>query len=333
MPGSTPSPISRCPHFPHWRRKFRYRSQSQASGRLTTRGGFGKHIWAAPVDGIEVYFLGLFIAEYLFTISICLVKSSILAFYWRIFGVMRSTRLFILVTTFQCLPVSAFWLRFNPNSSEMAYKCPVDVRMFFIANAIPNNITDILLLLIPIPGIWSLQLRTTQKIAVSGIFALGLFVTTVSFVRLYYVVELDFSSVDITWLFSEAMMWTTIELNVGTVCACLPSLRPILDLAMYGTAQHSTPRATGGNLSGITTIGGSRDPRKRDRGLRLNTPGDGACSSTPIAHSASMRQLHDDTHPLSALTDNESASWEELGSHDIEMDQIAKTGEGRGGRV
>ncbi|KAJ0137610.1 Uncharacterized protein HZ326_19418 [Fusarium oxysporum f. sp. albedinis] len=188
---------------------------------LTTRGGFGKHIWAAPVDGIEVYFLGLFIAEYLFTISICLVKSSILAFYWRIFGVMRSTRLFILVTTFQCLPVSAFWLRFNPNSSEMAYKCPVDVRMFFIANAIPNNITDILLLLIPIPGIWSLQLRTTQKIAVSGIFALGLFVTTVSFVRLYYVVELDFSSVDITWLFSEAMMWTTIELNVGTVCGML----------------------------------------------------------------------------------------------------------------
>jgi hypothetical protein len=40
----------------------------------------------------------------------------------------------------------------------------------------------------------------------------------VSFVRLYYVVALDFSSIDVTWLFSEEMMWTGIEVNVGTVC-------------------------------------------------------------------------------------------------------------------
>ena len=71
--------------------------------------------------------------------------------------------------------MSAFWLRFDPNGGgEMTYKCPVDVRMFFIANAIPNIITDILMLLVPVPGIWSLQLRISQKIAVFGIFALGL---------------------------------------------------------------------------------------------------------------------------------------------------------------
>jgi hypothetical protein len=71
--------------------------------------------------------------------------------------------------------VSAFWLRFDPNGGgKMTYKCPVNVRMFFIANAIPNIITDILLLLVPVPGIWSLQLRTAKKIAVLGIFALGL---------------------------------------------------------------------------------------------------------------------------------------------------------------
>lgn len=73
------------------------------------------------------------------------------------------------------MPVSAFWLRFDPNGgSDMTYKCPVDVRMFFIANAIPNIITDILLLLVPVPGIWSLQLRNAQKMAVLGIFGLGL---------------------------------------------------------------------------------------------------------------------------------------------------------------
>ena len=60
---------------------------------VTTRGGFGKHIWAAPLDGFEVYFHGLFIAEYLYTMSIVLVKWSILAFYWRIFGSVSLTRL------------------------------------------------------------------------------------------------------------------------------------------------------------------------------------------------------------------------------------------------
>ncbi|WKT53919.1 hypothetical protein QSH57_004503 [Fusarium oxysporum f. sp. vasinfectum] len=305
---------------------------------MTTRGGFGKHIWAAPPDGLEVYFHGLFIAEYLYTMSIVLVKWSILALYWRIFGSMKLTRLpisilfsivlawgiaVILVTTFQCSPVSAFWLRFSPNGGgEMAYKCRVNVRMFFIANAIPNITTDILMLLVPVPGIWSLQLRTAKKIALLGIFALGLFVTAVSFVRLYYVVALDFSSIDVTWLFSEEMMWTGIEVNVGTVCACLPSLKPIFYLAIYGTAHHSSSRSIGASRSGIVTIGGSGDPRKHDRSVRLKTFNDGACSSTSIAHAPSNHQLHDDTHPFSTLTDNESDTWQDRGSHDMEVDHI-----------
>ncbi|KAM5342214.1 hypothetical protein ACJ41O_015245 [Fusarium nematophilum] len=316
---------------------------------MTTRGGFGKHLWAAPLDGLMVYFHGLFIAEYVYTMSIVLVKWSILAFYWRIFGSVRSTRLpiwilfgiisswgiaVILVSTFQCMPVSAFWLRFDPNGgSDMTYKCPVDVRMFFIANAIPNIITDILLLLIPVPGIWSLQLRNAQKMAVLGIFGLGLFVTAVSFVRLYYVVALDFTDIDVTWMFSEEMMWTGIEVNVGTVCSCLPSLKPILNLAIYGTAQHTTPKAYGGSrsLSGIVTIGGSGDPRKGNRAVRLNTPNDGAGSATSIVLAPSKHQ--DDAHPFSSLTDNESDVWQDDGSHDLEMDQIARAGEGRRERV
>ncbi|KAI8651630.1 hypothetical protein NCS55_01408700 [Fusarium keratoplasticum] len=316
---------------------------------MTTRGGFGKHIWAAPLDGLMVYFHGLFIAEYVYTMSIVLVKWSILAFYWRIFGSVGSTRLpiwilfgiisswgiaVILVSTFQCMPVSAFWLRFDPNGgSGMTYKCPVDVRMFFIANAIPNIITDILLLLVPVPGIWSLQLRNAQKMAVLGIFGLGLFVTAVSFVRLYYVVSLDFTDIDVTWMFSEEMMWTGIEVNVGTVCACLPSLKPILNLAIYGAAQHSTPKAYGGSqgLSGIMTIGGSGDPRGRDRAVWLNTPNDDAGSSTSIVLAPSKYQ--GDAHPFSSLTDNESDLWRDHGSHDLEMDQMARADEGRRERV
>ncbi|KAJ4111471.1 hypothetical protein NW768_011825 [Fusarium equiseti] len=304
---------------------------------MTVRGGFGRHLWAAPADGLEVYFQGLFAAEYLYTFSIVFVKLSILALYWRIFGALNSARIpiwilsgiviawgiaVILVTTFQCWPVSAFWLQFSPDAADMTFQCTVDVRMFFIANAIPNIITDICILLVPVPGIISLQLRTGKKIALLGVFALGLFVTAVSFVRLYYVVALDFTSLDVTWLFSEEMMWTGIEVNVGTVCACLPSLKPIFYLALYGSAHHSTPRTNAGSKSGIITIGGSGDLRKHERGLRLDSPNDEAGSSASIVPAPRSRQFHEDRHPFSTLTDNDSDTWQDRGSHDLEMDRM-----------
>ncbi|CAG7565992.1 unnamed protein product [Fusarium equiseti] len=222
---------------------------------VTVRGGFGRHLWAAPENGLEVYFQGLFAAECLYTLSIVFVKLSILALYCRIFGSQNSTRIpvwilsgiviawgnaVILVTTFQCWPVSAFWLRFSPSAGEMTFQCPVDVR---------------------ISGAWNLDPTTAHW---KEYCTLGL---------------------DVTRLFSEEMMWTGIEVNVGIVCgksAYLPSLKPIFYLALYGTAHHSTPRTTGGCRSGIITIGGSGDPRKSGKGVRLETPDDEAGSSTSI---------------------------------------------------
>ncbi|OAQ59531.1 hypothetical protein VFPPC_03765 [Pochonia chlamydosporia 170] len=319
---------------------------------MAARGGFGKHVWAAPHYGLKAYFLGLFAAEYLYTMSIVLVKWSVLAFYWRIFSAASITRwciwistaivsawgiavidqqLQVLVSTFQCWPVSAFWRRFDPheNLSSSAYKCTVDVRLFFIANAIPNIITDLLILLIPLPGICRLQLRRPQKLALLGVFAIGLFITAVSSIRLYYVVALDFSSIDVTWLFSEEMMWTGIEVNVATICACLPSLKPILSLAVYGTAQHSSERNTSGSYPVIVTFGGTGEPRKLDERLKLN-PSNNGISTVYVTSEA---QQHEDTHPLSALTDNDSVSLTECGSRDVEMDRIDDIGERRWARA
>lgn len=80
-----------------------------------------------------------------------------------------------LVTLFQCIPVNAFWDRFdteNPMAPE-DFRCGVDVKMFFKGNSIPNIITDALIIILPIPYVWSLQLQRAQKVALAGIFALG----------------------------------------------------------------------------------------------------------------------------------------------------------------
>ncbi|KAI1853311.1 hypothetical protein JX265_000190 [Neoarthrinium moseri] len=291
--------------------------------------GLGKHIWVAPADALKSYFLGLFIAEWTYTLSLVLVKCSILAFYWRIFSAEPKTRLFIyimagmvlswgiaviLVTIFQCLPVNAFWMRYdlvNPMQAS-EYTCGVGVKEFFIGNAIPNILTDFLMILVPLPSIYRLYLPRSQKYAIMGIFVVGLFVTAVSIVRLQYVLALDLTAIDATWNWSDEMMWTGVETNVATICACLPNLKPLFNLIMFGSWNHSTVRST--NPDGTSRNGPaiSLPDRKWPSSLRLNPQEHGSSKAFVTA------QGKDDKRPFSVLTDNESNTWREQDS-DLEL--------------
>ena len=75
------------------------------------------------------------------------------------------------VSIFQCIPVSGFWDRFL--ATPDAPKCGVEVTKFFEANSIPNIITDVAILILPIPYIWKLHLPTKQKLGLITIFILG----------------------------------------------------------------------------------------------------------------------------------------------------------------
>ncbi|OAQ69796.1 hypothetical protein VFPPC_15487 [Pochonia chlamydosporia 170] len=277
---------------------------------MTMRGGFGKHIWAAPKDGIRVYFIGLFIAQHFYTVTMSLIKCSILAFYWRLFNPRRSTRRQIwilfsvvcvwgvtsfLLTNFQCIPIAAFWRRFDPNDNitKDSYVCPIRIHHFFIATSIPNITTDIFMLLIPLPCIWSLQLCRPQKIALLGIFALGLFITAISFIRLSHTLSLNFKSMDVTWDFTEGMLWTGIEVNAGIVCACLPSLAPMVNFFIYKTVSGSSLHHTSGAQSGTTTVGGLGEFRGVSR-FDLST---GESDTRPdTEHEFELVQIDDESH-------------------------------------
>jgi hypothetical protein len=80
------------------------------------------------------------------------------------------------VDVLQCHPTSAFWTRFDPiNAPDPSeYECGVDLLKFVLVNSFFNTVTDILLLALPLPFIWNLTLLKSQKVALLGIFALGL---------------------------------------------------------------------------------------------------------------------------------------------------------------
>lgn len=77
----------------------------------------------------------------------------------------------MIVIIFQCNPIAATWdpaLRVLPTTTCInqvaAYLTQVSINIF----------ADLLILILPIPTIWALQLPRRQKISVSSVFAVGL---------------------------------------------------------------------------------------------------------------------------------------------------------------
>lgn len=117
----------------------------------------------------------------LYLAAIGIVKISILLLYLRLFSISRATRysvyacmLFVggyivageLSLLFGCQPVKKIFNIFVPG------KC-IDVYRHTLAQAILNIISDAMLVAIPAPAAWALQLPKRQKIAIIAIFGTG----------------------------------------------------------------------------------------------------------------------------------------------------------------
>jgi len=127
-----------------------------------------------------------------------------------------------LAALFQCTPVSFFW---NQLDGDIPGFC-INEYSFLAANAALNITSDIMILVLPMPIVWRLHIKKSQKLAISSIFLLGGFVCLASIIRYTYLKEVI--PVDITFTNLPAGIWSLIEMSIGLVCACLPVMRPLL---------------------------------------------------------------------------------------------------------
>ena len=74
-----------------------------------------------------------------------------------------------LATVFQCTPVSFFW---NQIAGDTNGFC-VNEYSFLAGNAALNIASDIMILMLPMPIVWRLHIKRSQKLAISSIFLLG----------------------------------------------------------------------------------------------------------------------------------------------------------------
>lgn len=86
-----------------------------------------------------------------------------------------------------------------------------------------------------------LRISLSQKIAVCAIFLIGIFVTACSSLRLVSLVSENRTGfvADPTWDFVPSAVWSGIEINASIICACLPSMRPLLRLILHGNLDRS----------------------------------------------------------------------------------------------
>ena len=106
-----------------------------------------------------------------------------------------------------------------------------------------NIITDLAILFLPFPILTKLRLPKKQKIILVVTFSFGAFVAVVDVIRIAYLQSAALDRLkgkgqsngsikiveqqDFPWNASLSFMWSAVEVNLGIVCACVPSLKPL----------------------------------------------------------------------------------------------------------
>ena len=223
---------------------------------VAVRFGLGKHKEYIPDDS----FSALRKAEYAFSIlynpSLMLTKTSIIVFFlsvmskdvdpvfkwcnWLTLAVVNLVGLALTCfNIFQCSPVAAGYLYPQPAHA----KC-TDIVTLYLSSAPVNIITDIAILFLPIPILTGMRLPRKQKIILVVTFSFGVFVAVVDVIRIAYLQQAALNRLkvvkgsggdpsrivednDFSWYASLSFMWSAVEVCLGIICACVPSLKPL----------------------------------------------------------------------------------------------------------
>ncbi|KAF5626076.1 integral membrane protein PTH11 [Fusarium sp. NRRL 52700] len=253
--------------------------------------GMGRDIWTVTPDQITQFGMFFYTMAILYFSLQTFLKLSMLFFYLRIFPTQNVRRLlwgtvaftvlfglvFIFVAVFQCRPINYFWLKWD---GQHEGKC-ADINAVTWSNAAINIALDFWILAIPLSQLKSLNLDWRKKIGVGMMFSVGIFVTIMSILRLHATVQAGVKTTNATWEYLAVSKWSTIEGNVGIICACMPSLRILLVRLfpkILGTSQRyynygsRSNKQTPGNTHNRSIPLGTNATSQADRSQRRVDP-------------------------------------------------------------
>ena len=238
----------------------------------TTFYGFGRHARTVQPQTLSTALYLWWFSQSTYKISLQLTKISLLQLYMRIFGhitwfkrtAIALITLLILYTLtscttslVQCRPISDAWAVRIPGAPRNIKQC-INIKSFFIFNGSFAVFTDLIVLLLPLPLIYTLNPARHQKLALLPLLALGTFIVVISSQRLYFLVEPSKPGGNDLSYDLIGTLWTIIEYNLGIVCACLPIVR-VYVLRSVGCVEAGNVRVIDTSLSGRSSSRGVRN--------------------------------------------------------------------------
>ncbi|KAB8296682.1 hypothetical protein EYC80_002105 [Monilinia laxa] len=241
---------------------------------ISTPGGIGYHITDVETYNPTALILWakiLVIGAITYVTSCCIPKVVILSLYLRIFT-SKSSRLTCYILIFvvvglaiadtvaaavMCLPLDYLWDKSIPGG-----RC-IDIAAFYRWGSLPNAVSDLFILLVPLPTVWKLQVETRVKIGLTITFLTGSIGMVTSIVRCVEFFSHD-PVLDGTWSGVTFLYWSIIEPAVYLIAACLPCYRPLIKpftrkvAGTLGTRGKSTAKIGSGYGSGSGMKSGDR---------------------------------------------------------------------------
>ncbi|GKZ28303.1 hypothetical protein AbraIFM66950_003559 [Aspergillus brasiliensis] len=184
-----------------------------------SHGGYGVHLQYLPPSVLDIYVKTLLAAAIIYVPALAAAKFALLMLYYRLLHMIRFWRYVIFVVTFviasytialtlglifPCQPIAKNW-----DLTITTGHC-VNRVGFYLATAITNTVSDIVLIIIPIPVIAKLKVPLIQKLGIGS--------------TLMPVV----TSKDQTYEIALAVIFILIEANFIIICPCLPYLKQFL---------------------------------------------------------------------------------------------------------
>lgn len=243
--------------------------------------GFGRHAAVLGVPTVLWIARIAWIAYFVYDAGLFLTKLSVLLFLRRVFPKSHSGHWFnigllvahvinvawllgiVFGTIFLCDPIEKSYNPMIPGSCG-------STSSLYIGSAVPSIAIDLIILILPLPKLWSLQIDRARKIGLIVIFTFGYCVIVMSLGRLITTLKTQEDlNTDFSYAAISFMYWVSAEPTFSLMGICLPAMLP---LGRYLMITYFSPLAS--KVSSVLSRRGSGDDTFNSKNGDLSISGE-----------------------------------------------------------
>ncbi|KAI6780502.1 geranylgeranyl pyrophosphate synthetase [Emericellopsis cladophorae] len=255
------------------------------------KAGAGRHAWNLTVEQYQEVLQWFYANTVIYLPTAYFTKVTLLLLTARAYAIERFVARVIftfiwglliafiplqVLKIFICNPIESFWRQ------DVEGTCLAQ-RRIFVADAALAVVSDVMILVVPIVVTMKLRMSVAKKIKIMGLLGAGGVAIAVTIWRLVKIVESQYSNnTTVSWRLLNIL--TILELSIGLMCSCLPSVNILWERArcsaMVGAVSY-TQRRTRKKMHGFTTMAKRRAKKKAMVAPWLTaTPPQGQVSTT-----------------------------------------------------